>query len=263
VGVTIDLATGERTRRSLRPIGWAARIGLLVPSVNTVCEGELNAMAPPGVAFMTTRLSASVDVSNDEVEANLAGLVEDVGAGISLLPLPELDGVAFCCTSASFYRGGAWDRELGARIEAECSLPAVTTSTAFVSALRTLGVRRVAVGSPYVDVVNERLHGFLDANGFEVTALEALRTVSAFANGNHTPATITALARSADTPTAQGVLLPCTNFPSASVIQQLEDELGKPVVSANQATLWQIVRAVGVTEPVDGYGELLRLSPAP
>jgi len=260
VGVTIAVAADERARRSTRPLGWAARIGLLVPSINTVVEGELHAMAPPGVAFLTARLVARNDISNEEVEENLTGLVADVDSGLAMLPLPELDGIAFCCTSASFYRGGAWDRELGARIEKACVKPTVTTSTAFLDALRELGASSVAVGSPYVDLVNERLRAFLETNGFNVSSFEALHTKSAFENGNHSPATIKALAHSADSSAADALFLPCTNFPSASVIEELEQELGKPVVSANQATLWQILRAVGIDEPIDGYGELLRLT---
>jgi maleate cis-trans isomerase len=259
VGVTVGLAADERERRSTRPVGWAARIGLLVPSINTVVESELHAMAPPGVAFLTARLVAQNDISNEEVEENLTGLVADVDSGLAMLPLSELDGIAFCCTSASFYRGGAWDRELGLRIEKSCGKPAVTTSSAFVDALRALGVSSVAVGSPYVDVVNERLRTFLETNGFVVPSFEALHTETAFENGNHQPGTIKALAHRADLSSAEAVFLPCTNFPSASVIEELEQELGKPVVSANQATLWQILRTVGVDEPIDGYGEVFRL----
>jgi arylmalonate decarboxylase len=145
------------------------------------------------------------------------------------------------------------------RIEKSCGKPAVPTSSAFVDGLRALGVNSVAVGSPYVDLVNERLRTFLETNGFIVPSFEALHTKTAFENGNHQPGTIKKLAHDADSASADAVFLPCTNFPSASVIEELEQELGKPVVSANQATLWQILRAAGIDAPIDGYGELLRL----
>jgi maleate cis-trans isomerase len=66
------------------------------------------------------------------------------------------------------------------------------------------------------------------------------------------------LARQADTPEAQAVLISGTGLPTVGVLERLERELGKPVVSSNQACLWRALRLAGVGEPVTGFGRLLR-----
>jgi arylmalonate decarboxylase len=237
-------------------IGWRARLGLLVPSVNTVVEPEMYAMAPPGVALITSRLLVpTVDLSQENLDSIIAAVDDSIG----LLPLEELSAIAFCCTGASFYRGGHWDRVLAERIAAAAGRPAVTTSGAAVAALRCLGVRRVAVASPYGDTLNAQLTEFLEANEFEVTGLAALHTESAYANARHSHQTIYELARRADSAGAEGIFIPCTNLPASGVVEPLEIDLGKPVVSANQATFWQALRAAGIRQPLPGLGRLLQM----
>ena len=65
-------------------------------------------------------------------------------------------------------------------------------------------------------------------------------------------------ARSVDRPEADAILISCTDFATLGVIPRLEDDLGKPVVTSNQATFWAALRAAGVDTRFDRYGELLR-----
>jgi maleate cis-trans isomerase len=66
------------------------------------------------------------------------------------------------------------------------------------------------------------------------------------------------LAHQADAPAAQAVLISGTGLPTAGMLERLERELGKPVISSNQACLWRALRLAGVGEPVTGFGRLLR-----
>jgi len=164
--------------------------------------------------------------------------------------------VAFACTSASFYRGAGSDEALRREIEAAAGVPAVPTSSAVVAALRELGVRRIAVATPYVDWVVRAEKAFFEAAGFEVLNITGLghalpRDVHGIA-----PDAVFEQARAADRPEAEALFVSCTDYAAVPAIARLEHALGKPVVSSNQATYWGCARRIGAgARP--GYGRLL------
>jgi maleate isomerase len=171
----------------------------------------------------------------------------------------EVDAIAYACTSGSFIGGPGYDQELLARITAEArGVPSVGTSPAMVEALRAVGIRRVSVVTPYTDEINEGLTAFLTAHGFNVLSMAGQQIVPNVEIGAQTPATILAFAKANLDPAADGLFLSCTNWRAMEVAEQLEREIGKPVVTSNQATLWAALRVLNVATWVDGYGRLLR-----
>lgn len=235
----------------------SARFGLLVPSINTVVESDMYRMAPIDVAFATARLSVStLDISDEAVVGQLDSIAESVEETVGMLPLEKLKGIAFCCTGASFYRGGDWDRTIAARIENLAHVPAVTTSGAVLEALRYLGVHRIAVASPYVEALNRQLTGFLEANGCKVVHLSSLQTKNAYKNAAHSREVIIELVREADAKEAEAIFVPCTNLPATELVDDLESLVGKPVVCANQATFWHALRSAGIPKTLLGLGSL-------
>ena len=151
-----------------------------------------------------------------------------------------------------------YDAELVERIQAASGSPATTTSTAVVAALRELKVRRLAVAAPYEDDVCQRMRAFLEGNGFEVVRLKnaGLRPEAISAVPSEE---VCALARQADAPEAEGLFISCTSFRTLDVLESLERELGKPVVSSNQATMWHVLRTAGIPAKLEGVGRLYRL----
>jgi maleate cis-trans isomerase len=165
--------------------------------------------------------------------------------------------LAFFCNSCSFVRGPGADLEMCRRMQEAGGAPATTTTTAQVDALRALGARRVAIGAPYRSEVTDRLRLFLERSGFAVTAVKSLELVAEWDIGNAAPEVWRGLARAADTPDSDCVLLACTGIRTAPFIAELEAELGKPVVSAPAATIWRALRLAGYSTPVRGRGVLL------
>ena len=229
------------------------RIGLLVPSSNTTVEPEFYRALPANVTLHTARLF----LTEITPEAILK-LVEDLDTQSRLLASADVDVILLGATAPSFLKGAGYDREVIARIEKATGKTATTTSTALLRALRVLGAKRIVLGSAYTDKVNAIAQSFLEANGFKVVAARGLGIVDNLAVGRLGPESAYELARAAVTADADAVVLACTNWRSMDVIERLERELGKPVLSTTQVSVWDALRLVGYRGEISGYGRLLR-----
>ncbi len=153
--------------------------------------------------------------------------------------------LAYGCTSGSFSRGPDVDAAITARMQEASGLPATTTSTALVAALRLLDARRVAVLTPYVDEINDRLRSYLETSGFDVTAMVGLGRLVGIERID--PAeTQTIVETQVDTPDSDAVFISCTGMCTADILAPMQQALAKPVLSANQVTLWKLAHLAGV-----------------
>ena len=230
------------------------RIGVLIPPVNVTVEPEFNRWAPPGVTIHAARMwRRRARLSPDDLREMLTRLHDDCAR----LAMVQPGVVLYACTSGSSLETGGFDRRISERIARASGAPASTTATAVAAALRALGVRRPAVVTPYPDEINEREMAFFAELGFEPVSLESFREGDSHAIPRIDPEDTARLALKADRAEADGVFISCTNLPTAPIIERLENELGKPVVTSNQATLWLGLRALSVTAAVSGAGRLL------
>ena len=237
--------------------GWRARIGLLVPSINVVMEPELNLMAPEGVSIHSSRLVISGPSSCESYTYMSA----QAGEAASRLRLIDPTVMLFGCTSCSFIENGM---EIKQAIEKETGVSAITTSEAVIRALHHLDVHSVAVATPYVDFINEEEKSWLESEGLNVTDLQGLELGKNEYDRKligRQPAEIAyALASRVARSHPECVFISCTNFATAPIIDPLERDLGIPVITSNQASLWAALRTAGLKLPVEGYGSLLRTS---
>jgi maleate cis-trans isomerase len=236
------------------PYGWRARIGLIVPSTNTINEPEFWRLAPRGVTIHTARATSTGEFS----EAYFARLREAGQRCAEDLATAEVDIIAYGCTSGSIV---CPLEEIVDELTARTGIPAIATAGSVVAALRALKVRRVAVATPYVDFINEREEEFLTRHGFEVTSLHGLRLGETQAErrsiGRVPPEHVYRMARICDRPEAEAIFISCTNLATLDVIAAIEADLGKPVVTSNQACFWHCLRSLGIPDRIEGYGRLL------
>lgn len=230
-----------------------ARIGLLVPSSNTTVEPEFYRALPPSVTLHTARLYLT-----EIVPEAILDMVRDMEQQARLLASADVDVIVLGATAPSFLKGLGYDRELAAKIEKATGKRATTTSTALIEALQQLGAKRVALGSAYDERVNAIAKSFLEANGFTVVAAQGLGLVDNLVVGRLSGDTAYELGRKVDRPDAEAIVLACTNWKTMDAIERLERDLGKPVVTTTQATIWAALRIVGGVPGVSGYGRLLR-----
>ncbi len=244
-------------------LGWRAKLGLLVPSGNQVVEPELMRIAPEGVTLHGTRITNYLDTPEE-----LAAMRNEVPSAARLLAHAEVAAIAFACTGGSLLEGAGYDRTITALIEeASGGIPATTTSTAVVEALRHLGVRRLIVVTPYQLWLNERVAAFLEAADFEVARIDGIPNPpelrSATAISSIPPDVTAGFARSiAAGQRYDGIFISCTSLRTVEAIEPLEHDLGVPVVSSNQATLWALLRLAGVRTAVSGLGRLVQVGVA-
>ena len=236
--------------------GWRARIGLIYMASSTVMEPEFYAMAPEGVSIHTTRIhlpEASLEGLSNMMEGDQ---VEEAAALLSRAPL---DVITFGGTSATFLEGLGNDRKVIERIEsASDGVAGSATSTAAVRALSVLGIKRPSFVGPYIGEVTERGRRFFEQSGFEVTGAHGMEV-----RGDRDINAVTLdqtyeFTRERVEDQADGVFISCTGLRTIGAIQALEQDLGRPVVSAIQATFWDALRIAGVGEQIQGFGSLFQ-----
>lgn len=230
--------------------GRRCRIGLLVPSSNTTMEPELYRMAPEGVSIHTARMRLE-----EVTPEKLAEMAEDASRAAALVATAEVDAIVYGCTTGSLIGGVEWEEKLTRRLEGETGVQTLSTSRAVVDALKALNVGRVAVATPYTDDLNRLEKTFLESHGIQVAAIGGLGLVRNVDIGRTEGAVVEKLVRST-AGEVDAVFISCTNLPTMDLIESLEAELRRPVVTSNQASLWAALRGRGV-KGVEGYGVLL------
>ena len=232
--------------------GERGKIGLIVPSANTVMEPEFSKMAPAGIATFATRMF----LKEVKVET-LAKMAEEVDRAVRELSTAQVDVLVFGCTSGSLLKGPEWDKEIVSRMKKASRIPSITTSGAVIKALEAIGARRIAVATPYLDELNIRVKQFLEQHDFEITATRGLGISEAVEIGNQYPKTAYDLAKRVYRPGTDTVFISCTDFRTIEIIEKLEKELRINVITSNQASFWCALRTVKYPGRIKGYGKLL------
>ncbi len=241
-------------------LGWRARIGVLVPPGNPTVEPELYRMAPDGVSLHFARMEAP---PSSGPPGGAAGMEERTRAYREGLDGPARTlgqvrpaVVVLAHTASSYALGWGNEQPLADRIASLAGAPALLAAHAVQAALQHWGVKRLALGTPYPESISRQGKAYWEAAGYEIVGYHRLADVEDIYAESEERAYL--LARLADARDAQVVLLSGTGLPTVSVIETLERDLGKPVISSNQACLWRALRLAGVREAVPGFGRLLR-----
>lgn len=232
--------------------GGRAKIGLIYPAPGWVMEPEFNKMSPEGVITCATRIS--LEETNEE---GLSQIGKEAVKAAELLSQAPVDIIALGCTSGSFIGGNEYDKEVIDRMEESSGIPCITTSSSVVHALNELGVKKISVVTPYIEEVYIKGKIFLEENGFEVTSVDGLDLLYDRDIDNQSLETVYKFTRETNTKDSEAVVILCTGIRSIGIIDHLEKDLNKPVISAIQATFWQSLRSCGIGDKIKGYGSLL------
>ena len=240
--------------------GKRARIGVLVPPGNPTVEPELYLMAPSGVSIHFSRMDVGdtpgtpggVEGMEDQTRAYLDNL--DIPA--RTLALVQPTAVVLAHTAVSYLGGFGAEQTLVNRVTSLTRAPALTAARAVRLALQRLGVKRIALATPYPKSISALGKAYWEAAGFAIVGYRQLEGVANIYA--ETQERAYELARQADVPDADAVLLSGTGLPTVGVLEELERELRKPVISSNQAALWAALRLARITDVILDYGSLLR-----
>jgi maleate isomerase len=242
------------TRRFLDGDGRRARLGIVVPSVNTVMEPWAQRTVPAGVSVLAARMfippatTAETLIEMDRTEGQMA-----IRQLSSVFP----DVIAYGCTASSIVQGLDYDSHLRAEISEAYKVPSTTAAHAILTAADALGARKVSIVSPYTQEVDEAEHRYFESAGLEVLGGACLGISDGFGLAEPDPEALFELGRKGFDPRSDALIMTCLNTRSHTVIDRLERALAKPVITSTQATLWHALRLAGITDRVSGFGRLL------
>lgn len=235
-------------------------VGLLYPGHSA--EDDFPALeARVGGTVRLPVVITSVGEDAHRVDALLdLGRAERLADGAAQLAAERPDAVMWACTSGSFVFGPEGAAEQVAGVAAAAGVPASSTSIAFVDAAKHLGVRRVAVAASYPEDVAQHFVAFLRAGGVEVVAMGSHGIITAAEVGTLDREDVIAMVKAGDHPDADAVLVPDTAMHTLEIIGDLEAAIGKPVLTANQVTVWKGLQLLGPVPALPGLGALFEAS---
>ncbi len=228
--------------------GWKARIGQLYPSAG-LCDYEPQVMAPEGVQFLTTRLVFRRARLEDD-----AALVDDLERHARLLADARVNLIALNCTAASMVAGA---ESINRRLRAATGIRSTTTIDAVLAALAAARLRRFALLTPYVAEVVAAEMEFFEKNGLTVTEHTGIPCDDPVEQGSIAPERWVEIARPLHDTDCDGLFISCAGIQVSPVISLIEERLGRPVVTSNQALVWHCLRLLEIPDRPSGFGALL------
>ena len=251
LSMVLMMMENESIRHDFGINGWRGRLGFMVVSTDTTVESDAFRMVPYGVSVHFHRIPLK-----DVTVKSLSEMIQGVETSAKLLSEIQPDAMAFACTSASVVIG---DQAIIDRIHKTAQgVYATTIITAVINALKALQLKKISLVTPYVDDINRLEMEYLTERGFQVLDVKGLGITEDMRIACVSPDKIYRFVKSADISQSDGLFISCGNFRSSTIIEVLERDLKKPVITSNQAMIWDMLSHLQIRGPVLGYGELMR-----
>ncbi|MGI9296776.1 MAG: maleate cis-trans isomerase family protein [Gammaproteobacteria bacterium] len=238
---------------TLRPAAEGGRIGVVALATDLTIERDMRRMLPPGVEMFTSR----VRNANPLTPENLRAMRGDIArAAASLLPGRGVDVAIYACTSGAAVLGAETIRREMRR--AHPNAPITTPTEAAVAACAALGVSRISALTPYVPEINRALEAEFAAAGRAFVNVDSLGFEDDMLVADIAPEDIVRFAKQARNPRAEALFISCTAMRAAEVAEEIENAIGIPVITSNQALAWHSLRLLGHKEKITEFGALMR-----
>ena len=235
--------------------GWRARIGKVIPSRGDTFIYEFYQIVPKGVVLVPSIIGLS-NLTKDELGA---AILKYKTAARELAQI-GVDTLMLAGSPVFQLQGFGSDLEMIREVEKETGIPTSATVTAEVEAMRFLNMKKMVIANPFKEEVNERSAAWYRKAGFEVLKIKGLGIEKNSEIARLPFYASYQLARETflETPGAEGIYIACPRWGTIDVIEKLEQDLGVPVVTCSQATIWMALRKAHVHEQINGYGRLMR-----
>jgi len=228
-----------------------AKLGFILMSTDLAAESDFFDIAPNDVAIHITRLKTDDHTTNETLSKHIEFMAD---AASRIQPDTKPDVISYSCTSGSIVIG---EEKIKEEIKkgAPYAIP-MTLVTGVVDALEELKVKNLVVGTPYLDEINTKEAEFLINKGFSVLNIQGLNLTKGIEFGTVTPEYWIKFALEINEAAADAIFLSCGGIRSTEVIDRIEQKIGKPVITSNQAQMWSCLRRAGVEDKILGFGEL-------
>jgi len=234
-----------------------AKIGVLVPYTNVNLEPDMQLMCPTGCTMHFERMGG-YDVDKIPGSQQMAALgASDIDETLRLIAGVRPAVILYGCTSATLTHGSDFDRNLADKITATSGAVSITAASALCSAIRSLESSKIGFSSPYLGEVNDQAVEFLASEGIETIARADIgRNLGNYGQGELTPDEVVELALKVNNPSVDVIVLSCTDMRSVEAISRIESLTGKPVVTSNQAMIFNLCKALSLPRPNAAPGML-------
>ena len=228
-----------------------AKLGFILMSTDLAAESDFFDIAPKDVAIHITRLKTNDHTTNETLSKHIEFMADSASR---IQPDTKPNVISYSCTSGSIVIG---EEKIKEEIKkgAPYAIP-MTLVTGVVDALKELKVKNLVVGTPYLDEINTKEAEFLNNKGFSILNIQGLNLTKGVEFGTVTPEYWIKFAQEINDESADAIFLSCGGIRSTEVIDQIEQKVGKPVITSNQAQMWSCLRRAGVEDKILGFGEL-------
>ena len=232
-----------------------AKLGFILMSTDLAAESDFFDMVPKDVAIHITRLKTDDYTTNETLSKHIEYMAD---AASRIQPEAKPNVISYSCTSGSIVIG---EEKIMAEIKkgAPYAIP-MTLVTGVVDALRELQIKKIVVGTPYLDEINTKEAEFLYKKGFEIINIQGLNLTTGIEFGKVTPAYWKKFALEIDDFNAEAIFLSCGGIRSVEVIDEIENIIGKPVITSNQAQVWSCLRRAQIKDTIKGFGKIFEYS---
>jgi maleate isomerase len=230
-----------------------ARLGFILMSTDLAAESDFFDMIPKDVAIHVTRLKTDDYTTNETLSKHIDYMAD---AASRIQPDVKPNVISYSCTSGSIVIGEA---KIMAEIRkgAPYAIP-MTLVTGVIDALRELQIKKIVVGTPYLDEINTKEAEFLYKKGFEIINIQGLNLTTGIEFGKVTPKYWKKFALEINDINADAIFLSCGGIRSVEAIHEIESITGKPVITSNQAQVWSCLRKAGIKDNIKGFGKIFK-----
>ena len=228
-----------------------AKLGFILMSTDLAAESDFFDIAPKDVAIHITRLKTDDHTTSETLSKHIEFMAD---AASRIQPDTKPNVISYSCTSGSIVIG---EDRIKSEIKkgAPYAIP-MTLVTGVIDALRELKIKKLVVGTPYLDEINTKEADFLHNKGFSVLNIQGLNLTKGIEFGTVTPDYWIKFAEEINEKSADAIFLSCGGIRSTEVIQEIEYKTGKPVITSNQAQMWSCLRRAGIEDEISGFGQL-------
>ena len=228
-----------------------AKLGFIMMSNDLAGESDFFDIIPKDVGIHITRLKTKDHTTSETLSKHIEFMAD---AASRIQPDVKPNVISYSCTSGSIVIG---EEKIMSAIKkgAPYAIP-MTLVTGVVDALRKLMIKKIVVGTPYLDEINTKEAEFLYKKGFEIINIQGLNLSTGIEFGRVTPQYWKKFALEIDSVDAEAIFLSCGGIRSAEVIDEIENIVGKPVITSNQAQVWSCLRKAGVKDQISGFGKI-------
>ena len=237
--------------------GWRGILGYIAPSVFAMLGEDFYQVIPDGVKLMVVTLGMNLPSSSSEVNGALAGVEQ----AARQLAQGKPDFIFLGGVPLSIGTGFGHDKEISKRIEAVTGIPAIASITASMEALRALSIKKLVIASPSPPELKKRYKEYFEASGFQVLSSGGPEVPKNSDKRNLPAHTAYVAAKQVllEVPDAEGIYMPCGSWGvTPAVVELIERDFGKPVVSSHQAFIWAGLKVLNIKEPAKGFGRLFQ-----